>query len=138
MKFAVSQILDNGRLVPIRANASQGLVAFNNGGDSSLSTNGTTITPSHTTVNVGAEIDGTEHYALIASGLGPSAAAAGTPSVPERLRALEKLIGNTPLLAIEYKVRGRQRTIYAKSEQMNFTGSIKDRMALHILRNISD
>ncbi|HEX8799372.1 MAG TPA: hypothetical protein VF772_12205 [Terriglobales bacterium] len=88
MKLAVSQILDNGRLVPIRANASQGLVAFNNGGDWSLSTNGTTITPSHTTVNVGAEIDGTEHYALIASGLGPSAAAAGTPSVPERLRAL--------------------------------------------------
>lgn len=136
--FRLSQILDNGRLVPIRANASQGLVAFNNGGDWSLSTNGTTITPSHTTVNVGAEIDGTEHYALIASGLGPSAAAAGTPSVPERLRALEKLIGNTPLLAIEYKVRGRQRTIYAKSEQMNFTGSIKDRMALHILRNITD
>ena len=89
MKFAVSQILDNGRLVPIRANASQGLVVFNNGGDWSLSTNGTTITPSHTTVNVGAKIDGTEHYALIASGLGPSAAAAGTPSVPERLRARE-------------------------------------------------
>ena len=61
--------------------------------------------------------------------------AIGSPSVPERLRALERLIGNTPLLAIEYEVRGRQRTIYAKSEQMNFTGSIKDRMALHILRN---
>ena len=58
-----------------------------------------------------------------------------TPSVPERLRGLERLIGNTPLLAIEYEVRGRRRTIYAKSEQMNFTGSIKDRMALHILRN---
>lgn len=138
VKDLFRQILDNGRLVPIRANASQGLVAFNNGGDWSLSTNGTTITPSHTTVSVGGEIDGTEHHALIASGLGPSAAAAGTPSVPERPRALEKLIGNTPLLAIEYKVRGRQRTIYAKSEQMNFTGSIKDRMALHILRNITD
>jgi threonine dehydratase len=61
--------------------------------------------------------------------------AIGSSSVPERLRALERLIGNTPLLAIEYEVRGRQRTIYAKSEQMNFTGSIKDRMALHILRN---
>ncbi len=44
------------------------------------------------------------------------------------------MIGNTPLLAIDYEVRGRRRTIYAKSEQMNFTGSIKDRMALHILR----
>src|SRR5664279_4906007 len=57
-----------------------------------------------------------------------------TPSVFERLRGLEKLIGNTPLLAIKYEVRGRRRTLYAKSEQMNFTGSIKDRMALHILR----
>jgi len=56
------------------------------------------------------------------------------PAVTERLRALERLIGNTPLLAIEYETRGRKRTIYAKSEQMNFTGSIKDRMALHILR----
>src|SRR5271157_1734680 len=56
------------------------------------------------------------------------------PAVTQRLRALERLIGNTPLLAIEYETRGRKRTIYAKSEQMNFTGSIKDRMALHILR----
>jgi cysteine synthase A len=57
-----------------------------------------------------------------------------TSAVPERLRALERLIGNTPLLAIEYKMHGQRRIIYAKSEQMNFTGSIKDRMALHILR----
>jgi cysteine synthase A len=51
-----------------------------------------------------------------------------------RFRALERLIGNTPLLAIEYEFQGRTRTIYAKSEQMNLTGSIKDRMALHILK----
>jgi cysteine synthase A len=51
-----------------------------------------------------------------------------------RLRALERLVGNTPLLAIEYEYRGRKRTIHAKSEQMNLTGSIKDRMALHILK----
>src|SRR5208283_4243278 len=56
------------------------------------------------------------------------------PEITQRLRALERLIGNTPLLAIEYETRGRKRTIYAKSEQLNFTGSIKDRMALHILR----
>lgn len=55
-------------------------------------------------------------------------------SVAARFAGLESLIGNTPLLAIDYKMRGRQRTIYAKCEQMNFTGSIKDRMALHILR----
>jgi len=56
------------------------------------------------------------------------------PNITDRLRALERLIGNTPLLAIEYEVSGRKRTIFAKSEQMNLTGSIKDRMALHIIR----
>jgi cysteine synthase len=55
-------------------------------------------------------------------------------TITDRLRALERLIGNTPLLAIDYEFRGRKRTIFAKSEQMNLTGSIKDRMALHIIR----
>lgn len=50
-----------------------------------------------------------------------------------RLQGLRRLIGNTPLLAIEYHWRGRRRTVYAKCEQLNLTGSIKDRMALHIL-----
>ncbi len=49
--------------------------------------------------------------------------------------SLERLIGNTPLLAVDYRIAGRKRTIYAKSEHLNFTGSIKDRMALHILRH---
>jgi cysteine synthase A len=39
------------------------------------------------------------------------------------------------LLAINCRFRGRDRVIYAKAEYLNFTGSIKDRMALHILRN---
>jgi len=56
-------------------------------------------------------------------------------SAHPRFAALERLIGNTPLLAIQYEFGDRRRTIYAKSEQMNFTGSIKDRMALHILRD---
>jgi len=59
---------------------------------------------------------------------------APTPSVTARFRSLERLIGNTPLLAIDFEFRGHRRTVYAKSEQMNLTGSIKDRMALHILR----
>jgi Cysteine synthase len=50
-----------------------------------------------------------------------------------RLQGLRRLIGNTPLLAVEYRWRGRRRTVYAKFEQLNLTGSIKDRMALHIL-----
>ena len=51
----------------------------------------------------------------------------------QRLQGLRRLVGNTPLLAIEYRWRGRARTVYAKCEQLNLTGSIKDRMALHIL-----
>jgi cysteine synthase A len=56
------------------------------------------------------------------------------PAIAQRFRALERLIGNTPLLAIDFEFGGRRRTIYAKSEHLNLTGSIKDRMALHILR----
>jgi cysteine synthase A len=54
--------------------------------------------------------------------------------ITARFAGLERIIGNTPLLAIDYEIHGRKRTIFAKSEQMNFTGSIKDRMALHTLR----
>lgn len=43
------------------------------------------------------------------------------------------MIGHTPLLAIKYQRGGRVRTVYAKAEHFNLTGSIKDRMALHIL-----
>lgn len=50
-----------------------------------------------------------------------------------RLRGLHSLVGNTPLLAIDFTFRGRSRRIYAKAEHVNLTGSIKDRMALHIL-----
>jgi len=57
-----------------------------------------------------------------------------TPAIADRFRALDRLVGNTPLLAIDFEFRGQRRTIYAKSEQMNLTGSIKDRMALYILR----
>jgi cysteine synthase A len=50
-----------------------------------------------------------------------------------RAQGIRRLVGNTPLLAIDYLWRGHPRTVYAKSEQLNLTGSIKDRMALHIL-----
>jgi cysteine synthase A len=53
----------------------------------------------------------------------------------DRLRGLRVLVGNTPLLAIECSVDdGPPRHVYAKAEHSNLTGSIKDRMALHILR----
>ena len=44
------------------------------------------------------------------------------------------LIGQTPLLEIDYTFDGQPRRLFAKYEQENMTGSVKDRMALHILR----
>ncbi len=53
---------------------------------------------------------------------------------PARFKQLKHMIGNTPLLAIRFSFRGIERVIYAKAEQLNMTGSIKDRMAFHILK----
>ncbi|HEV8589361.1 MAG TPA: hypothetical protein VGQ72_10840, partial [Pyrinomonadaceae bacterium] len=50
---------------------------------------------------------------------------------PARCRQLKHMIGNTPLLAVRIRYRGRERVIYAKAEHLNLTGSIKDRMAFH-------
>ena len=57
-----------------------------------------------------------------------------TTSAAQKLAELARLIGNTPLLGIEFSYGGRRRIIYAKCEQLNLTGSIKDRMALYILK----
>lgn len=51
-----------------------------------------------------------------------------------KIEKLSRLIGNTPLLKITYDFRGSTRSLYAKAEHLNFTGSIKDRMAYHILQ----
>jgi len=56
------------------------------------------------------------------------------PDPLARVRGLQVLTGNTPLLAVSCEVRGHPRTVYAKAENLNFTGSIKDRMAIHIIR----
>jgi len=58
---------------------------------------------------------------------------ADTP-IEQRLKSLGRMIGNTPMLAIEFRYEGRPRVIHAKAEHFNLTGSIKDRMALHIMR----
>jgi cysteine synthase A len=55
------------------------------------------------------------------------------PPTRQRFRSLHRLIGNTPLLAIDFTWRGEPRVLYAKQESLNLTGSIKDRMALFIL-----
>jgi cysteine synthase A len=51
-----------------------------------------------------------------------------------RFKAMWRLIGNSPLLVIRLKFKGEIRIIYAKVEQYNITGSIKDRMALYTLQ----
>ncbi|MCL4523535.1 MAG: pyridoxal-phosphate dependent enzyme, partial [Acidobacteria bacterium] len=63
----------------------------------------------------------------------PFAAPAVHSQIVQRFKGLARMVGNTPLLAIEFTYRGKPRVLYAKSEQLNMTGSIKDRMALHIL-----
>jgi len=52
----------------------------------------------------------------------------------DRLRGLASLVGNTPLLEVAFEYRGARRVLYAKAEHLNLSGSIKDRMAMHILR----
>jgi cysteine synthase len=57
--------------------------------------------------------------------------------VEEALAKLDRiagLVGNTPLLAIDFEYESAERRVYAKCEQMNLTGSIKDRMVCRILR----
>ena len=62
-----------------------------------------------------------------------------SPSTPgPRLAGLKHLIGNTPLLAIDFAFEGRRRRLFAKAENLNMTGSVKDRMALHIVRSAYD
>jgi len=53
--------------------------------------------------------------------------------IGRRIAGLKCLVGNTPLLAIDFRFRGRQGVLYAKAEHINMTGSIKDRMALFII-----
>lgn len=55
------------------------------------------------------------------------------PSLSERFAGLHRLIGNTPLVAVDFLYRGEPRVIYAKQESLNLTGSIKDRMAVFIM-----
>lgn len=52
-----------------------------------------------------------------------------------KVHGLSSLIGNTPILAIRLNYKGEERVVYAKAENLNMTGSIKDRMAYHILNN---
>ena len=56
-----------------------------------------------------------------------------THEIERRFREQHAMVGDTPLYALELVVRGRELVVFAKDESRNLTGSIKDRMALHIL-----
>ena len=43
------------------------------------------------------------------------------------------LVGNTPLIKINFKYKNIKRYVYVKLEYFNLTGSIKDRVALYII-----
>ncbi|WDF57413.1 PLP-dependent cysteine synthase family protein [Mucilaginibacter sp. KACC 22063] len=58
-----------------------------------------------------------------------------TPAVKEYslFEHLWHLVGNTPMLKLNYEYKGVPGSIFVKCEHYNLTGSIKDRMALYIL-----
>ena len=45
------------------------------------------------------------------------------------------IIGNTPMIKINYKYKEKNKQIFAKLEYYNFTGSIKDRVAFYMINN---
>jgi cysteine synthase A len=48
-------------------------------------------------------------------------------------KGVAALVGGSPLLEIRYRFDGQPRRVYAKYDCMNMTGSVKDRMASHIV-----
>jgi cysteine synthase A len=56
----------------------------------------------------------------------------------EKFNGISAMINNTPLLEISLKYKGAERKVYAKAEYYNFTGSIKDRIVLHIMKQFYD
>lgn len=48
------------------------------------------------------------------------------------------VIGNTPMIKIDYKYKGVKGSIFAKLEYFNLTGSIKDRVAYYIIKKAKE
>lgn len=56
-----------------------------------------------------------------------------TADLEKKFKNLWHLVGNTPMLVLQYEYRGKTGSIYVKCEHYNLTGSVKDRMALYIM-----
>lgn len=55
-------------------------------------------------------------------------------ALPPMFKTLERLVGNTPLIAVELLYKNQPVTLHAKLEYFNLSGSIKDRMAFEVLK----
>ena len=55
-------------------------------------------------------------------------------SIKRKFDDIAPLVGNTPLLEIDFLYKGSHRRIFAKAEYYNVTGSIKDRVAYYIMK----
>jgi cysteine synthase A len=55
--------------------------------------------------------------------------------IPDSIEKLSKFVGNTPLIQVFVELNGKKLNIFAKYEAWNYSGSIKDRMALQILQS---
>ncbi|MDH7464606.1 cysteine synthase family protein [Chitinophagaceae bacterium 26-R-25] len=55
-------------------------------------------------------------------------------SLQKKFEHLWHLVGNTPMLEVQYRYKGKENSLFVKCEHYNLTGSIKDRMALYILQ----
>lgn len=57
-----------------------------------------------------------------------------TDTIMKKFDCIENMIGRTPLLEISLTYKDEPRRVYAKAEYLNLTGSIKDRVAFHIMK----
>ena len=52
----------------------------------------------------------------------------------EKVKNLDLLVGKTPTIKLYYDLEGKEGSLLAKYEAWNYSGSIKDRMALQIIK----
>ena len=58
-----------------------------------------------------------------------------SPDLEKKLAKIESMVGKTPLLKLDFLMDEKPVCVFAKYEAVNFSGSIKDRMAIKILRH---
>lgn len=55
-------------------------------------------------------------------------------NIAKKFEQISAMVNKTPLLEIRFNYKGQERIVYAKAEYYNLTGSIKDRVAYHIMK----